>query len=202
MSLCEFTDGCESEAVFRLWGETEEGASQYVLVCFEHTSRVDVPYKFTERIDGEVLFVGARVKLARLSRGLDREVFGELVGLSEYEVWRWEVHGVQPVDEVLGKVALGLGYPLGFYEQPPSARMDMGSLRIHYPEELCEVCCEDFAEALCDWQETSSQLSVISKQRASTCNKRLCDGCRVRPDEVSDYCPGHGVASQQLVISC
>ena len=45
----------------------------------------------------------------------------------------------------------------------------------------CQVCKKRPHTKLCDWKIDNE----------NTCDKKLCDGCAVKIDKGTDYCPEH-----------
>ncbi len=185
MSSCEFAEGlpCDKDAEFIVWGSRPHmdiGGEHFSKLCLFHSNG---PGKKRERIDGALFFLGSRVALARGVCGVSRDDLAETIGISEMDLWEWEVHNVEPDDEAIGRMIKGMlhKFPPGFYsDDSVSPGLGLGTMAFHAPDDVCRVCKSKFAEAECD--------AVFNGHR---CDLPLCADCRVRPGPRVDYCPDH-----------
>lgn len=84
------------------------------------------------------LVSGDRIKQARQIRGLSLQRVADLIHRTKRELIRYETDLEQPPVETLERIAIVVGFPIGFFRQPPGPQFSMGSLDFHYTIERSE----------------------------------------------------------------
>ena len=78
-----------------------------------------------------ILFRPERLTQARLSRRLTKADLASLVGVTPAAVGQYERGVVRPTAETLGRLAIGLQYPVRFFASAP-ADLDLGEQSVHF----------------------------------------------------------------------
>lgn len=184
MSGCEEDISCAEPVVWEVTGWDKRMKEGFKRLCRIHVGDEAYEGATRRRISDVWHFEGGRVKWARQLRKKTREELAADLGITEYDLWKFEMGQSELTFELQVRIVHLLDFGPAWYERPLREDWDTlkgNSLVYHVPyEELCSVCKERWVAALCD-----------AKIGRKLCSARLCDYCRYRPNAQHDYCPAH-----------